>query len=94
MNFKEREEFIVMVFPEKVAKIKLEHIMQHAQENGNVKWLKKHADEIQKTEPNSMKAFFKLRKEYLAEFCPELLAKKKTPKKGKSMFQKIAEMEG
>jgi len=83
-----------MNFPNKVATIKLENIIEHAQENGNVKWLKAKAAAIQKTEENPMKAFFQLRKAYLAEFCPELLAKKKTAKKGKSMFDKIAELEG
>lgn len=82
-----------MEFPKKLAQIKAEHIMEHAKENGNVKWLKKTAAEIANEEPNNMKAFAKLRKAYLAEFAPSLLEKKKSPKKGKSLFQRIAEME-
>ena len=79
--------------PEKVAQIKAEDIMAHAKANGNVKWLKKKAAEIAKVEQNSMKAFFQLRKAYLQEFLPELLEKKKAPKKSKSLFERIAEME-
>ena len=82
-----------MEFPEKMAQIKLEHIMQHAKKNGNVKWLKRRASAIQEKETNPMKAFFQLRKAYLSEFAPEVMAKKKPSKKGKSMFDKIAEME-
>lgn len=82
-----------MALPTKVAQIKLEDIMQHAKENGNVAWLKKKAALIQESEKNPMKAFFQLRKAYLGEFEPKLLEKKKTAKKSKSMFDKIAEME-
>lgn len=82
-----------MEFPKKLAQVKAEHILTHAKENGNVRWLKKKAAEIEKEEPNNMKAFAKLRKAYLAQFVPELLEKKKTSKKGKSLFQRIAEME-
>ena len=82
-----------MEFPKKLAQVKAEHIMAHAQENGNVKWLKRKAAEIEKEEPNNMKAFAKLRKAYLGEFMPAMLEKKKSPKKGKSLFQRIAEME-
>ena len=84
---------MTMAMPEKVAQIKLEHIMEHAKKNGNVKWLKAKAAEIQEKESNPMKAFFQLRKAYLAEFLPNLLQKKKSGKKAKSMFDKIAELE-
>lgn len=79
--------------PKKIAQIKAEHIMEHAKENGHVKWLKKKANEIKASQPNTMKAFAALRKAYLTEFCPELVEKKKAKKKGKSLFDKIAEME-
>jgi len=82
MNLKEK----------KVAQIKVEDLMKDAQENGHVKWLKRKAKEIQEEESNNMKAFFKLKKAYLAEFVPELLEKKKS-KKSKSMFDRIAAME-
>lgn len=82
-----------MEMPEKVAKIKAEDLIAHAKENGHVKWLKKKASEIEKEESNPMKAFFQLRKAYLQEFLPEMLEKKKTAKKGKSLFAKIAELE-
>ena len=82
-----------MEMPKKVAQIKAEDIINHAKENGNVVWLKKTAAKIQKNEPNNMKAFAQLRKAYLQEFIPELLEKKKTTKKGKSLFDKIAELE-
>lgn len=82
-----------MEMPAKVAQIKAADLIAHAQENGNVKWLKKKAAQIQKEEKNNMKAFAQLRKAYLQEFIPELLEKKKTTKKGKSLFDKIAELE-
>ncbi len=76
----------------KVAQIKGEDVMADAQANGRVEWLKAKAAEIGTKQESSMKAFFELRKAYLAEFYPAMLEKKKTPKKGKSLFQKIAEM--
>ena len=76
----------------KVAQIKGEDVMADAKSTGRVDWLKRKAAEIEKKEENPMKAFFQLRKAYLSEFYPELLEKKKTPKKGKSLFEKIAEM--
>lgn len=82
-----------MELPKKIAQIKADDLMAHAKENKHVKWLKKKAVEIQKEEENPMRAFAKLRKAYLAEFVPELLEKKKTSKKGKSLFDRIAEME-
>jgi hypothetical protein len=77
----------------KVAQIKAEDVMNDARANKRVKWLKNKAEEIGKAEQSSMKAFFQLRKAYLAEFYPELLERKKAPKKTKSLFEKIAEME-
>lgn len=77
----------------KVAQIKAEDVMKDAKANGRVKWLKTTAAAIAAKEDNNMKAFFQLRKAYLTEFYPELLEKKKTPKKGKSLFEKIAEMD-
>ena len=77
----------------KVAQIKAEDVMKDAKANGRVKWLKTTAAAIAAKEDNNMKAFFQLRKAYLTEFYPELLEKKKTPKKGKSLFERIAEME-
>lgn len=77
----------------KVAQIKAEDVMADAKANKRVKWLKAKAAEIQKKEENPMKAFFMLRKAYLAEFYPELLEKKKPAKKSKSLFERIAEME-
>lgn len=77
----------------KVAQIKGEDVMADAQANGHVKWLKKKAAEIAEKEENQMKAFFQLRKAYLTEFYPELLAKKKVAKKGKSLFERIADLE-
>ena len=82
-----------MEFPKKVAQVKAEHILEHAKANGNVRWLKKTAKAIEAEEPNNMKAFAKLRKAYLGEFMPEMLEKKKSPKKGKNLFQRIAELE-
>lgn len=77
----------------KVAQIKAEDVMADAKANERVKWLKAKAAEVASVEQSSMKAFFQLRKAYLQEFYPQLLEKKKTPKKGKSLFEKIAEME-
>ena len=77
----------------KVAQIKAEDVIADAKAYGRTKWLKACAAEVQKTQDNPMKAFFQLRKAYLSEFYPELLEKKKTPKKGKSLFDKIAELE-
>lgn len=78
----------------KVAQIKGEDVMADAMATGRVGWLKSKAAEIGAKEKNQMKAFFQLRKAYLTEFYPELLAKKKAPKKTKSLFERIAEMEG
>ena len=77
----------------KVAQINGEMIMEDATKNKRVKWLKAKAAEIAEKQQNQIKAFSMLRKAYLGEFYPELLAKKKAPKKGKSFFEKIAEME-
>jgi len=82
-----------MEMPKKLMSIKAEDLMEHAREHGNVKWLKAKAAEISGEESNNMKAFAKLRKAYLAEFIPEMLEKKKSSKKSKSIFDKIAEME-
>ena len=82
-----------MKLPEKVAQIKAEDLMAHARENGNVKWLKAKAAEIASQNLSNMKAYAALRKAYLQEFVPELLAKKKAAKKGKTLFDRIAEME-
>ena len=82
-----------MKLPEKVAQIKAEDLMKHAKENGNVKWLKAKAAEIASQNLSNMKAYAALRKAYLQEFVPELLEKKKAAKKGKTLFEKIAEME-
>lgn len=71
----------------KVAQIKAEDVMADAKANGRVKWLKAKAAEVSSIEQSSMKAFFQLRKAYLQEFYPELLEKKKTPKKGKSLWE-------
>ena len=79
----------------KVAQIKAEDVMKDAVENKHVKWLKAKAAEIAKKEEKPMKAFFQLRKAYLAEYYPAMLERKKKPaKKGKSLFERIAEMEG
>ncbi len=77
----------------KVAQIKADDVIADAKANGRTKWLKKKAAEIAGKEDNPMKGFFQLRKAYLAEYYPELLAKKKAPKKGKSLFERIADLE-
>lgn len=82
-----------MKLPEKVAQIKSDDLIAHAKENGNVKWLKAKAEEIAKQNLSNMKAYAALRKAYLQEFVPELLQKKKTAKKGKTLFDRIAELE-
>lgn len=82
-----------MELPKKVAQIKADDLMAHAKENGNVKWLKNKAAEIAGQGLSNMKAYAALRKAYLQEFVPELLEKKKSGKKAKTLFDRIAEME-
>ena len=82
-----------MKLPEKMMQIKSDDLIRHAKENGNVKWLKAKAAESASQNLSNMKAYAALRKAYLQEFVPELLEKKKAAKKGKTLFEKIAEME-
>lgn len=76
----------------KMATIKADEVIADAVENGRVDWLKAKAAEIEAKETNNMKAFFALRKAYLAEFYPTMLEKKKAPKKIKGLFDKIREL--
>ena len=78
----------------KLAQVKIEDIMKHAKANGNVRWLKAKAEEVEKMDGSRMKKFATLRRAYLAEFLPAMLVRKKKPvKKADDMFKKIRNME-
>ena len=75
----------------KVAQIAVEDIKADAKANGRFAWVKAKTAEITAKEENPMRAFFMLRKAYLAEFYPELLEKKKKVKKAKPWFEALLE---
>lgn len=77
----------------KVAQIKVEDIKADAKANGRFDWVKNKTKEITAKETNPMKVFFQLRKAYLSEFYPEMLQKKKSPKKSKPWYESLLEEE-
>lgn len=82
-----------MKLPEKMMQIKSDDLIRHAKENGNIKRLKEITQEVATKESNPMKQFAQIRKLYVAEFVPELLAKKKIKKKGASLYDRIMNLE-
>lgn len=79
--------------PTKLMKIKSEDLINHAKENGNVKFLKEITAEVASKESNPMRQFAQIRKAYVAKYLPELLEKKKTKKKGASLIDRIMSIE-
>lgn len=81
-----------MKMPEKVAQIKLEHLMKWAEENDQVDWL---VEEVQKTKMKNGEevpiTYIEVRQHWVEQFAPEMRQKKKQ-KKQPTMRDKVLAM--